>query len=45
MENFLPQFRLAVDVLQGSQDGHDLITTIQIELNAQDGPAIESLLA
>lgn len=44
IENRVPQFRLAVDVLQSGQDGDDLITTFQIQLDVEYGSAIQSRL-
>jgi len=45
VENFVTQLRLAIDVLQRSQDRNYLITTVEIECDLENGSAIESLLS
>ena len=44
IENLIMQLRLAIDVLQGPQDGNDLVATMEIELDLQNGLAVQPLL-
>ena len=44
MKNLITQLRLAINVLQGSQEGNEFVATLQIEFNFGYGLTIEPRL-